>query len=95
MIFVLLFEERAVLEHIGVQFAFVGGVVRQQRAAETDQFDVQPVFLFRHLPGDFCHVLFRAVDDADFDMVLVGFLIAALKRQDGGEGRRQRGDTPA
>lgn len=95
VIFVLLFEERAVLEHVGVQFALVGGVVRQQRTAEADQLDVQPVFLFRHLPGDFRHVLFRAVDDADLDMVPIGFLLAALKRQNGGEGRRQRGDTPA
>lgn len=30
VIFVLLFEERAVLEHVGVQFALVGSVVRQQ-----------------------------------------------------------------
>ena len=46
------------LEDVGIQFPLVGGIVRQQRAAEAHQLHVQAIFLFRHLFGDFRHVLF-------------------------------------
>lgn len=65
------------LEHIGVSSPLSVASFGGSEPLKYDfQFDVQPVFLFRHLPGDFCHVLFRAVDDADFDMVW-SVLIAA------------------
>ncbi|MNT64093.1 hypothetical protein D3C72_2019640 [compost metagenome] len=78
MIFILLFQEGAVLEYVGIQFAFVGGIIGQQRTAKANQLHVQAIFLFGHPFGDFCYVLLGAVNDANLDMVLIDLLIAPL-----------------
>lgn len=49
MRFVVFGKERTVLEDVCIQLAVIGRVVWQQRAAKTDQFDVETEFLF----GDF------------------------------------------
>jgi len=70
------------LEDVGIQLPLVGGIVRQQRAAEAHQLHVQAIFLFRHLFGDFRHVLFGAVDDADFNVFgIAATLIAPCQQQ--------------
>ena len=79
---VILSEERAMLEDVGIQFPLVGGIVGQQRAAEADQLHVQAIFLFCHLFGDFRHVLFSAVDDAHFNVFgIAATLIAPCQQQ--------------
>ena len=79
---IILFKERAMLENVGIQFPLVGGVVGQQRTAEAHQLHIQAIFLLSHFFGDFRHVLFSAIDDADFNVFgIAATLIASCQQQ--------------
>jgi hypothetical protein len=87
---VIFCKERAMLEDVGIQFPLVGGIVGQQRSAEADQLHVQAIFLFCHLFGDFRHVLFSAVDDADLNVFgIIAVLVTAREQQASQEKRTQ------
>ena len=79
--FIILFEERAMLKDVGVQIASVSGLIRQQRAAKAHQLDVEAIFLFGHFLRHFRHILFRAVNDADFNVLRIAALLVAARQQ--------------
>ncbi|GAB7404110.1 hypothetical protein OUHCRE4_32810 [Enterobacter hormaechei subsp. steigerwaltii] len=78
------------LEDVGVQFALVGGIVGQQRAAKAHQLNIQTVFLLCHLFGDFRHVLLSAINHADFNVSgIIAALVTAREQQASQEKRTQ------
>jgi hypothetical protein len=78
---VIVCQERAVLEDVGIQFTVVGGIVWQQRAAKAHQLDIQAIFLFCDLFGDFRHILLRAVNHADFNVFGIAATLIATRQQ--------------
>ena len=69
------------LEDVGVQIAGVGGLIGQQRAAKTHQLNVEAIFLFGHFLRYFRHILFRAVNHADFNVFRIAALLVAARQQ--------------
>ena len=79
--FVILLQERPVLEDVSIQIAGVRRFVRQKRTAEAHQLDIQAIFLFGDLFSHFRDILFRAVDDADFNVFRIATLLVAACQQ--------------
>ena len=70
------------LEDVGVQIPGVGRFVRQQRAAEPHQLNLQTILLFGHLLRHFRHILFSAINHADLNVLrFITLLVAADQRQ--------------
>ncbi|SSL81324.1 Uncharacterised protein [Klebsiella pneumoniae] len=70
------------LEDVGVQIPGVGRFVRQQRAAESHQLDLQTVLLFGHLLRHFRYILLGAVNHTDLNVLrFITLLVAADQRQ--------------